>query len=59
MIDSPKYDKIRLGITSTSASNGCMLEIYRNLTDDYYTIAVFSIPDTLAPELPKVNTAAS
>ncbi len=40
VIDSPKYDKIRLGITSTSVSNGCMLEIYRNLTDDYYTMVL-------------------
>lgn len=40
VIDSPKYDKIRLGITSTSASNDCRIEIYKNLTDDYFTMGL-------------------
>lgn len=36
VLDTPAYDKIRLNITSSSATNGCMLEIYRNLTSDGY-----------------------
>ena len=42
VIDSPKYDKIRLNLTSTSSSstNGYRMEIYKNLTDDYFTMGL-------------------
>ncbi len=36
VIDSPKYNKIRLNLTSNSAANGCRMEIYRNLGEDYF-----------------------
>lgn len=38
VIDSPQYNKMRLNLTSTSSVNGCKLEIYRNLTEDYFTM---------------------
>ena len=36
VMDSPTYDKIRLAISSSSATNGCNIEIYRNLVSNYY-----------------------
>lgn len=40
VIDSPYYDKIRFNLTSNSSSNGCRLEIYQNLTTDYFAMAL-------------------
>lgn len=31
VIDSPRYYKIRLGLSSSSSTNGCKMEIYRNV----------------------------
>lgn len=31
VIESPKYYRIRLGLTSSSSTNGCKMEIYRNV----------------------------
>lgn len=36
VVDSPKYDKVRLQLTSASAGNGCRMEIYQNITEDYF-----------------------
>ncbi len=38
VIDSPDYHKMRLNLASNSSVNGCKLEIYRNLTEDYFTM---------------------
>lgn len=40
VIDSPYYDKIRFNLTSNSSSNGCRLEIYQNVTTDYFAMAL-------------------
>lgn len=38
VIGSSDYDKMRLKLTSNSSVNGCELEIYKNLTEDYFTM---------------------
>lgn len=39
VLDTPSYDKIRLKLTSSSATNGCNVEIYYNLlSDDTYAM---------------------
>lgn len=41
VIDSPRYDKIRLQLTSASAGNGCWMEIYQNKMGDYFAMERF------------------
>lgn len=40
VIDSPYYEKIRLNLTSNSSSNGCKMEIYKNVLEeeDYFAM---------------------
>lgn len=38
VIDSPQYDKIRLQFTSASAGNGCRMEVYQNIAEDYFAM---------------------
>jgi len=37
VVDSPAYDKMRFNVSSSSTTNGCKFELYRNVvTSDYY-----------------------
>lgn len=38
VIDSPKYNKIRLQLTSSSTGSGCRMEIYQNIAEDYFAM---------------------
>ena len=38
VLDNPDYNKIRLDMDFTSKTNGYNIEIYRNLTSDYYAM---------------------
>jgi len=38
VLDSPRYNRMRLNLTSTSSANGCRMEIYRNVTEDYFAM---------------------
>ncbi len=38
VLDSPKYDKVRLNLASSASTNGCEFEIYRNVTQDYFAM---------------------
>ena len=36
--EGDSYDKVRLNISSSSTTNGCKIEIYKNLVSDYYAM---------------------